>query len=726
MAIITINGNSFDPIEEPTPSPPSDLSQSNYILIQTNPSLTDERRAELAGLGVTILEYLPRYSYLCRYEKANLQAIRNLEYISWVGNYSSDLKSASDLFSANGAEPKEVDVVFHDDVDPKKFREAIAAQANLNPDSLKLGRHKVRLTIQPTHLSAVAAIDDVRHIEEVRPAEFLDTVARVILGVVAADGNSSVPFEGEGQIVVVADSGFDIGSKDNVHRAFVDGQNGASRVLQLYAVGRPQSGETNDPTGHGTHVAGLVLGDGESQRFGKVRGTAPKARLIVQSLLDENNKVNEPVDLHDLFLKPYTEFGARIHNNSWGRSPGNGVYTPGSSEVDDFVWNHRDFVVCFAAGNEGRDSTASGKVDSKSITAPGTAKNCITVGATESVRPEIDHPERNLPEFALTYSQKFGPGLFPADPFRDRRVAADSESVAAISSRGPAGDNRIKPDVVAPGTFILSARSRQLDPDVSLWAETAELPFIFHGGTSMASPLVAGCAALVREFLAEVHHITNPSAALVKSLLINGARPLGQNGNAASVTPDFDQGFGRVDMPATVGPFPPNVSVTPHDEATALVQGQLEVRHITIEPQMSLLKVTLVWTDPPGDGLQNDLDLIVKSAGGEKRHGNKQPGETDFDRVNNVEQVVWNNFPAGDVEITVTAARIENFRTTALCVGHSHCLRVNSDSRTASILDPFKHKGENLCPSKCDASVPPGKPWPGCADILTRTAHALS
>ena len=56
------------------------------------------------------------------------------------------------------------------------------------------------------------------------------------------------------------------------------------------------------------------------------------------------------------------------------------------------------------------------------------------------------------------------------------------------------------------------------------------------------------------------------------------------------------------------------------------------------------LKVTLVWTDPPGAKLQNDLDLIVKASNGQERHGNMGTGK-GFDRVNNVEQVVWKTSP---------------------------------------------------------------------------------
>jgi serine protease AprX len=75
-----------------------------------------------------------------------------------------------------------------------------------------------------------------------------------------------------------------------------------------------------------------------------------------------------------------------------------------------------------------------------------------------------------------------------------------------------------------------------------------------------------------------------------------------------------------------------------------------------------------VWTDYPGEALQNDLDLIIKTADGKERHGNVAPTSSEFDRRNNVEQVVWNDLPAGKLEIIVHAYRILQPQSYALVV----------------------------------------------------------
>jgi len=181
----------------------------------------------------------------------------------------------------------------------------------------------------------------------------------------------------------------------------------------------------------------------------------------------------------------------------------------------------------------------------------------------------------------------------------------------------------------------------------------------------MATPLVAGCVALIREYLAQEHQLATPSAALVKAMLINGARDI-EGQYVPSETggiPNHAEGFGRVDMAATLG-----ASVQWRDEATALDVGEEETMAITVNGG-TLVKATLVWTDRPGSTLQNDLDLIVRTTDGQERHGNVAPTSTAFDRQNNVEQIVWDNVPAGDVAIIVRAHRIPAFpQTYALVV----------------------------------------------------------
>ncbi|MBW4606609.1 MAG: S8 family serine peptidase [Hassallia sp. WJT32-NPBG1] len=666
MAKITINGISIDPDSQINAIRSANLispdsSNSNYILIQSTQPLNREQKSQLSELGAEILEFVPENTYICRYNPSNLDAIRDLPFVEWANVYLEGFKIAPQLVIGGKTDtanllaiktadisllgqPKQVTVVFHNNVSiDDNLRDRIATAARLNPDDLEFSSNSIKLSVQPQYLEDLAKIDEVRHIEQNVPRQLFNNVA---LGVLKADQtHSTVNLQGEGQIVAVADTGFDKGSTTDVHPAFTD------RVIKLYPLGRSTA---NDPQGHGTHVAGSVLGDGKSETMGgAIRGTAPKAKLVLQSVLDSRGGLGGlPDDLNNLFKQPYDNDAARVHTNSWG-APTRGQYTVDSQQVDQFVWEHRDMVICFAAGNEGADTDRNGVIDNKTIAAPGTAKNCITVGASENNRPDQSKPYRLL-------------GRYSAEPIASDGWSNNADGMAAFSSRGPTQNERIKPDVVAPGTAILSTLSRDAKLD-SFFGNSTDPLYAFLAGTSMATPLVAGCAAVVREYFVQQNQ--QPSAALVKAMLINGAKDIaGQYvPSEAGEIPNLSEGFGRVDLAATVGPRNDSEQLTFKDESTKLDTGEEEKTEVEISKSNSILKVTLVWTDFPGEALQNDLDLIVR-ANNEERHGNMPPSSTDFDRRNNVEQIVWTNVGTGKVEILVRANRILQPQSYALVV----------------------------------------------------------
>jgi hypothetical protein len=674
MARITINGISLDPVVQSralraAALESADASESNYILVQTQDPLSESQRAELTELGVEIHEYVPENTYLCGYQPTDLDAIRALSFVTWADVYLRGFKIApalrqetpdsrtaivpTDALRSPSRKPVQIDVVLHENVDTASdsVTERVAVAAGQEPSALRVGRHKVRVTIQEGALADLAALDEVRSIERAPQRQLFNNVARPILHAdVVVNGTG---YEGEGEIVAVADTGFDRGSIDDVHPAF------AGRVRALYPLGRPTPADASDPHGHGTHVAGTVLGDGNSASMGgPIRGTAPRATLVLQSTLDEFGGLGGlPIDLHDLFEPPYDDDGARVHTNSWGAVTPGLPYDSSAMEIDDTVWNRQDLVICFAAGNDGTDRNKNGVVDAGSIGSQSAAKNCITVGASESSRPD----------FRFSYGE-YWPADFPTDPINSDRQANTANGLVAFSSRGPTREGRIKPDVVAPGTCILSTLSRSARMSATFGTSSDPLYF-FDSGTSMATPLVAGCVAVVRETLVR-NGTPTPSAALIKALLINGATELpGQySPSEAGVSPNNNSGFGLVDLAGSV--IIPGVSPDAgFGEAGPLELGAEDEFAIDIEQgdrgngsnaAGRTLKVTLVWTDPPGASLQNDLDLIVRAEDGTERHGNM--GVTDlFDRTNNVEQVRWTGVPHGKAIVTIRAFRITKF-----------------------------------------------------------------
>ena len=119
-----------------------------------------------------------------------------------------------------------------------------------------------------------------------------------------------------------------------------------------------------------------------------------------------------------------------IHSNSWGAAVA-GDYTVDSANADTFMWNNRDMVITFSAGNEGTDANSNGVIDNDSIGAPGTAKNVITVGASENARTD-NYPCDTSLSYTTCASQSGANSIFtygsawptdyPANPNQQRFI----------------------------------------------------------------------------------------------------------------------------------------------------------------------------------------------------------------------------------------------------------------------------------------------------------------
>ncbi|KAH6612365.1 KP-43 peptidase [Boeremia exigua] len=701
MSAIAINGNAFDPADpaiQPLGLTASDAAESNYIIVQTKGGrLEADQITELAAKEVFIHEYVSDSTYLCGYNHKDLDTIRRLPFVGYANIYlslfvvQSSLKNAAGNPATHGSSrattasraPHLVNVIFHEGVEgDSALKQQVATAAHVDVDGVEMDGGKIRLSIQESRLENVAKIDAVRSIHAVPLRTLYNNVARSIINADVVVG--SIAYKGEGEIVAVADTGFDIGDKVHPHPAFT------GRVNKLYALGRTSPiSKTNDPDGHGTHVCGSVLGDHTSSSMGgRIEAPASQAQLVMQSLLDDRGSLGGiPFNLVALFKKPYDTDKARVHTNSWGSvwTGSQLPYDSSASEIDKFVWDHPEMVICFAAGNDGTDKTpVDGVTDSGLIGAEASAKNCITVGATESRRPEIrwNPPSWNPRARTFTYGEFF-PRLFPLDPIASDHMANNVEGIAAFSSFGPTAEGRMKPDVVAPGTSILSARSQDITEVPTHWGISDDAAWMFETGTSMATPLVAGCCAVLRETQVKNGH-RSPSAALIKALLINGAVDItGQYpGDESGTSPSFSAGFGRVDLAGSVI-LPGTNTNAGAGEGRPLKQGEEWGITITVpqdKPQDGnsdaasksavhlphpTLKITMVYSDFPGVMLQNDLNLIVQT-GSTERHGNQGTtsfpvGSTaarGFDGVNNVEQIVWTNVPVGELKIKVKARSI--------------------------------------------------------------------
>lgn len=648
---IYLRAGDYDPVAESQPAGlpaplralDTDEPGAESQIVQFYGPVTAEDRELLVSNGVEILDYLPDYAFVVRMENSVRSSVQTLPDVRWVGSYRPAYRLSPDLYASidepdSGALVKlAVDIFKGEDLDPL-ISDIKSLGGIVTEQSQTEWKSKLMLSLPAGQLLELASIQGIRWIEPAPEWQFNNDVAVGIMNV--RDVWNTHGLYGNGQTVGICDSGLDKGSTSSalLHDDFENGS-GVSRVTTIIDVAG--DGAASDVRqGHGTHVAGSVLGNGKNSGSTPSThtypdtayvGVAPEANLVFQaSEVNTTGAIVVPSDLNDLFAQAAAN-GADLHTNSWG-SPGPGAYTSSSSEVDEYIWDHPDFAILYSAGNEGTDSNADGVVDLGAIGSPGTAKNTITIGASESLRPSISW---------ATWGT-LSPEDFPTAPITDDLAADNAGGMAAFSSRGPTLDGRIKPDLVAPGTFIISTRSSLATG--TGWGLLNDYYF-YMGGTSMSTPLAAGAATIVRQYYTDLQMIT-PSAALIKATLINGAAdiypgqyPLGPTQEILSTRPTFVAGWGRVDLENSLYPDGGR-TLSARDQKTGLETGDIDVYTYTVTNASQPFKVTLAWSDYPASpaaspALVNDLDLTVYEPGPTLRN----PVNGAADRLNNVEGV---------------------------------------------------------------------------------------
>eukprot|EP00567_Pseudictyota_dubia_P015351 CAMPEP_0197445370 /NCGR_PEP_ID=MMETSP1175-20131217/10601_1 /TAXON_ID=1003142 /ORGANISM="Triceratium dubium, Strain CCMP147" /LENGTH=1003 /DNA_ID=CAMNT_0042976317 /DNA_START=310 /DNA_END=3321 /DNA_ORIENTATION=- len=460
---------------------------------------------------------------------------------------------------------------------------------------------------------------------------------------------------GNGQVVAVSDTGLDF---DHCH--FWDAQpgwtpNGRTDTTRRKVVQYvPFVDALDEQSGHGTHVAGTIAGrvarQGQQESEGQADGVARDAKIAFIDCSAGGSGLSIPGDKNTL-LNTGVEAGARIHSASWGATLNPYRYDTMARDVDAYLAGNWDMLMIVAAGNSGRGDKA------RTLGSPATAKNVLAVGAGQSAGND------------LTVSQR------------------GADYMADFSSQGPTSDGRIAPQVIGPGQSIPSSNAipsetGECEPNVlpQRGRGTSE-GITYKAGTSMATPAVAGAAALVRQYFVEGYYPggsrnsgdpIDPSGTLVKAVLINSGQTMIGKDNGGSVTQssmyDSVQGFGRVSLLDSLRLQGRNRIATRVVDRITVPDGNRRGYQVLINSTVCTgedLRVSLVWADPPGASgcvrcLVNDLDLtVVNQATGETFHPN---GRTSKDDLNNVERVIVpsNKLLSGDSWMaTVTAANLD-------------------------------------------------------------------
>ncbi|MCF2487340.1 S8 family serine peptidase [Dyadobacter sp. CY347] len=346
---------------------------------------------------------------------------------------------------------------------------------------------------------------------------------------------------------------------------------------------------------HGLHMAGTAAGGGIVNEMYK--GYAPKASILLQSNL---------LYQASTMVKNFGMVVAAFAYGS-GNCDSFGYYDYISSIVDKQADELPHLTQVFAAGNSGLAGSCNGLPAGFGTVLDSymSSKNGISVG--------------NMTTTGL---------------------------VSTASSKGPLKDGRIKPDLIAAGTTIVSTMPNNLYRAAS--------------GTSMAAPAVAGGIALLTQRYRQLHNQQNPKNSLVKALLCNGATDRGLAG------PDYSYGFGAMNLLRSV------TMLEKGQYFNGSLANQASGEHqIQIPANTTALKVMLYWNDRPmsmiaeGKALVNNLDLSAKGPGGQvllplilDPTAPQLAAVAGVDTINNVEQIVVENPGSGTYTFSVAGTQI--------------------------------------------------------------------
>lgn len=600
------NGLKFDPLKgEPKLALKADWDYGYYI-VQFKTPIKEEYKNAIKQLGGVIEDYVYYSGFIVRMSPEKISELKKMDFVRWVGIYHPEYKIMPDIGKPKNADWRKwwnpdgklkLSIIGFKDCDVSKLVSSLSQlgceilEVEDELDFMKI----VVVKADETLIGEIAKIPEVWWIEEKRPIFLHNIFATWIVQSNQYNVHSiwQHGITGENVVINVIDTGAD------TSLCFLN--NGkVTNYISLVSGGTcdcPYNAWTGD--GHGSHTSTSAAGnaneDPDSSVYAKYNGVAYNAKLVIMDAQSESQcgigaGLYIPSNLYSYLQMAYSFYNARVFSNSWGSSTNS--YTSFAHQVDEFMHDYNEAIVLFSAGNDGPGSGT--------ITAPATAKNIVSVGAT--------------------------------------RNYAQQENLAYFSSQGPTYDGRLKPEVVAPGYSVTSGKS---DGNCSGYnCGTASM-----AGTSMSCPIVAGASALVIQYYKDIKNHT-PSGALIKATLVASGKDITGNYATAPI-PNNAEGWGRVLLDSVLEFEDDPETLVFWDNITFTGSGSSVEYQVNLS-SVSRLRIVLAWSDYPGSYLVNDLNLMVISPSGDTFWGNYFSGGHSIsggspDTLNPLEAVYLNS-----------------------------------------------------------------------------------
>lgn len=622
---LDLGGRVFDPRVDGAANARAYADGRALRLVQFDGPIQQQWLNALQLDGVMPLQYIAPYSYVVWADRAALQRASRGAAVRWSGDFLAEYKQANVPAGLRRNE-NEWRVML--------YRGATIGDAALRASGATIGQRSIldrhfEVVAIEAGAAALETLLQMPGVYSIEPVPRDGGLRGEYANQITANNLNGSSLPVPGYLTWLATIGV---NGNGVKMANVDGGVAETNPdlvnRMLPCVGDTCGGAT--ASSHGTHTAGIMAADGSSgtndaNGFRRGLGMAPGAKLFEQVYSGHFTQAGGMLKL----MRQSHDNGADLSGNSWGPAASPRGYDGDTRQVDVGTRDTKPdiagdqpltYVLSFMNGNGGTSTQGT----------PDEAKNVITVGSTKG----------------QTSSGAADPNI---------------DDLSANSAHGPALDGRRIPHMVTPGCYVDST--------------TTASGYGLNCGTSMASPQVAGTAALFIEKYRTSHAGASPSTALIKAALVAASKNLNGRADADGGTmghrPDNKQGWGRVRADWLLNSATP---VLYYDQNTRTFDNTGENYDLTVSAAdpTKPVQLVLVYTDAPGHGLggatpawNNDLDLSVTIGANVYRgnvfgpNGNSTTGGT-ADNRNNIESVVLDPaaLAGGALAVRVAATNI--------------------------------------------------------------------
>ena len=515
------------------------LSQeNNYCFLTLKNIPTHKEKESLTLLGLSFLEYIPKNTYLVNFPKNfNISSLDNSNLINVLNvlpKHKLDLKINDGKYPdwALNGNRLTIKILFYKDYDFSTYRDNLASVNYL----LKYENESyksITVEIDTEDLNIISEINDVWFIEPIDPPSVPENkTARTLHRSNAVNTQYVGGKKYNGEGINI------MMQDDGLVGPHIDRQ---GRLDQSFCIGC--SSNANDD--HGDHVSGTIMGAGNLDPTTK--GMADGSFLYVYGSSNNNY-----YDVPTIYQNNDVIITSKSYSNGC-----NAGYTSLAEDLDAQINQHPSLIHVFSAGNNGTSDCGYGAGSGWGNVTGGhkQAKNVICVA--------------NLTQIS---------------------------NLAGSSSRGPAADGRIKPDIGAKGTSVNSTLT-----DNTYGSFT---------GTSMACPGIAGCMAQLYQAYKELNGNANPPSDLMKCIMLNSADDIGNPG------PDFKHGWGEVNVLRGL-----RMLEESNYQSGVVSQGDDNDHDLIIPSGVKDLKIMVYWHDKEASpssttALVNNLDIQLTSPNG--------------------------------------------------------------------------------------------------------------